>query len=86
MNLIVDTSDIPHMRLQFPYAYNIGNINSAPPSYPSDTKYYMQALEALTKLGYSSWKSSEQGLAVSLIMEGIKDLLVIFPTGLYKNC
>lgn len=46
-----------------------------------DLKFCKQALDGLKRLGFENWKSVEQGMAVSCILEGIKDVVIILPTG-----
>jgi hypothetical protein len=61
------------------------DLQSAVPPPPRDQTHEVRALRAFRRLGHGQWTCKEQGLAVTLVLENILDLLVVIPTGHGKS-
>ena len=55
------------------------------PMPPRDSSCMIAAKQAMTTLGFSSWRCDQQALAASIIVENRRDLGVILPTGCGKS-
>jgi hypothetical protein len=79
-----------HCPLQFDYASLLASLMCSatqvttqpaisPP--PQDPTHEMHSLRALRQFGHDQWTCKEQGLAVTLVLGNILDLLVVMPIG-----